>query len=108
MNWFRWQDDDLILNIKIQASASRSEFAGIYGEFLRVRIHAPAVEGRANDELLTFICRSFATTRNRICIERGLLSRIKSLRIQVPGQLPTALVSLGLTASTQQACKNNS
>ena len=103
MNWFRWHDQDLILNIKIQAGASRSEFAGLHGEFLRVRIHAPAVEGRANDELLTFMCQCFATSKNRICIERGLLSRIKSLRIQVPGQLPTVLVSLGLTASTQQS-----
>jgi uncharacterized protein (TIGR00251 family) len=106
MNWFRWHDGDLILNIKIQANASRSEFAGIYGEFLRVRIHAPAVEGRANDELLAFICQRFATAKSRISIERGLLSRMKSLRIQVPSQLPAELMSLGLIASAQRGSQN--
>ena len=101
MNWFRWHDADLILNIKIQANTNRSEFAGLYGEFLRVRIHAPAVEGQANDELLAFMSRSFVTNKSRISIERGLLSKIKSGRIQVPGQLPAELVSLGLIIPTQ-------
>jgi uncharacterized protein len=97
MSWFRWDNADLILNVKIQPGASCSEFAGLHGETLKLRIHAAPIEGRANDELLAFMCRSFATSKSRISIERGVLSRLKSLRIQAPSQLPAALLSLGLT-----------
>ena len=99
MSWFRWEQGDLILNVKIQPGASRNEFAGLYGSNLRLRIHAPASEGRANDELLKFLSERFATAKQRIAIERGASSRIKSLRIQIPSQLPAELVSLGLTAA---------
>jgi uncharacterized protein len=99
MSWYRWDDADLILHVKIQPGASRSEFAGLHGEHLKLRIHAPAIEGRANDELLAFLCRSFATSKSRVSIERGALGRMKSLRIQTPFQLPESLLSLGLTAA---------
>jgi uncharacterized protein (TIGR00251 family) len=97
MTWFRWDAADLILQVRIQPGASRSEFAGLHGEHLKVRIHAPAIEGRANDELLTFLCQSFATGKSRVSIERGALGRMKSLRVHAPGQLPEALLQLGLT-----------
>ena len=100
MSWFRWDHADLILNVKIQPGASRNEFAGLYGANLRLRIHASAIEGRANDELIMFLCERFATARHRVAIERGASSRIKSLRIQIPSQLPAELVMLGLIDST--------
>lgn len=99
MTWFRWDNADLILQVKIQPGASRSEFAGLHGESLKLRIRAPAIEGRANDELVAFVSYSFGTSKNRVSIERGGLGRMKSLRIQAPGQLPEALVALGLTPS---------
>jgi len=101
MHWFRWDGADLLLNVKIQPGASRNEFSGLHGAALRVRIHAPAVEGQANEALIVFLSRSFATSKRCITIERGTLSRTKSLRIQVPSQLPAELVLLGLTTATQ-------
>lgn len=96
MSWFRWDHGDLILHVKIQPGASRSEFAGLHGEKLKVRIHAPAIEGRANDELVAFLCHSFATSKSRISIEHGALGKMKTLRIQAADQLPEALLLLGL------------
>ena len=99
MTWFRWDNTDLILHVKIQPGARRSEFAGLHGDNLKLRIHAPAIEGRANDELVAFVSHSFGTSKHRVSIERGGLGRMKALRIQAPGQLPDALVQLGLTTS---------
>lgn len=107
MTWFRWDNADLILQVKIQPGASCSEFAGLHGESLKLRIHAPAIEGRANDELVAFLCRSFATSKNRVSIERGALGRMKSLRIQAPGQLPQPLLLLGLTPAPQARRSNS-
>lgn len=100
MSWFRWDAGDLILNVKLQPGASRSEYAGLFGTALRLRIHAPAIEGRANDELVAFLSTSFLVSKSNIRIERGALGRMKSVRIQIPDQLPKELMALGLTRAT--------
>lgn len=97
MNWFRWDGPDLILELKTQPGARRSEFAGMHGGLLKLRIHAPAVEGRANAELLAFLCESFATGTANIHIERGALGRMKRVRVQAPRKLPDPLIELGLS-----------
>ncbi|MGE0114733.1 MAG: DUF167 family protein [Steroidobacteraceae bacterium] len=98
MNWFRWDGADLILQLKIQPGARRSEFAGLHGERLKLRIHAAAVAGRANAELQAFLCTTFATGKSNIHIEQGELGRIKCVRIQTPRKLPDELSALGLSA----------
>ncbi len=97
MNWFRWDGATLLLYLKLQPGASRSEFAGLHGDQLKVRIHAQAIEGRANAELLSFLSAGFGVAKSNITIERGELGRVKTVRIAAPRQLPQALLQLGLT-----------
>jgi uncharacterized protein len=101
VSWFRWDAGDLLLNVKLQPGASRNEYAGLQGDALRIRIHAPAIKGRANEALVTFLSASFAVSNSRIRIERGALGRVKLLRIQIPGQLPAELVASGITIPTK-------
>ena len=97
MSWYRWDNDDLLLAVKLQPGASRSEFAGLHGENLKLRIHAPATDGKANDELVAFLACAFHLAKNRIQIERGEFTRTKMLRIDAPRDIPSALVELGLS-----------
>jgi uncharacterized protein (TIGR00251 family) len=97
MHWYRWEESDLILELKLQPGASRSEFVGLHGNHLKLRIHAPAVDGKANSSLIAFLAEAFDTSKQQVRIERGELSRIKSLRICAPQTLPTALLQLGLS-----------
>jgi len=43
------------LAIKVVPNAPRSAVAGWLGEALKVKVHAPPVEGRANEELCSFL-----------------------------------------------------
>lgn len=97
MHWYRWDEADLLLELKLQPGASRSEFSGLHGDHLKLRIHAPAVDGKANSTLIAFLAEAFGAAKQQIRIERGELSRIKSLRIRAPQTLPTALLQLGLS-----------
>lgn len=96
MSWYRWDNADLLLEVKLQPGASRSEFAGMHAGHLKLRIHAPAIDGKANNQLVTFLADAFFTAKNQISIERGELSRLKILRISAPSRLPEALLQLGL------------
>ena len=72
---------DLLLDVRVQPRAARSEIAGRHGGRLRVRLQAPPVDGRANAALVEFIAREFGLTRARVVIEHGLAGRDKRLRL---------------------------
>ena len=85
---------DLILDVRVQPRASRSEIAGLHGERLRIRLQAPPVDGKANAALVEFVAGLFAVPRARVTIEHGLTGRDKRLRLQGVPSLPPQLESL--------------
>jgi len=72
--------DRVSLRIKAQPNASKSEFAGVYGEdAIKIRIKAPAVEGAANKEMVKFLSKSFKVPKSDIILKTGQSSKIKIL-----------------------------
>lgn len=88
MNWYRWDGADLLLELKVQPRAASEEIVGLHAERLKVRIRAPASEGRANATLCDLIARTFAVPRSRVSVVRGAASREKQLRITGPVRTP--------------------
>lgn len=85
---------DWVLDLRIQPRASRTEFAGVHGDRLRVRLNAPPVDGKANAALVEFIAEAFDVPRARVVLEQGAASRDKRVRVQGSPSLPEALQSL--------------
>jgi len=85
---------DLILDVRVQPRASRSEIAGLHGERLRIRLQAPPVDGKANAALVEFIAEAFGIPRARVTIEHGLTGRDKRLRLQGVPSVPAPLQAL--------------
>jgi uncharacterized protein len=85
---------DLVLDVRVQPRASRSEIAGVHGERLRIRLQAPPVDGKANAALVEFVAGLFAIPRARVTIVHGLTGRDKRLRLQGVPALPAPLESL--------------
>lgn len=69
------------LELKIIPNAPRNEVVGWLGSALKVKVHAPALEGRANDELLDFLAGHLDLPRRAITLLRGDKSRQKIVRI---------------------------
>lgn len=85
---------DLILELRVQPRAARSEFAGLHGDRVRVRLHAPPVDGRANAALVEFLAAAFCVPRARVTIEHGLAGRDKRVRIRDAGDVAPQLKAL--------------
>jgi len=85
---------DLVLDVRVQPRASRSEIAGVHGERLRILLQAPPVDGKANAALVEFVAGLFAVPRARVTIEHGLTGRDKRLRLRGVQSLPAPLDSL--------------
>jgi uncharacterized protein (TIGR00251 family) len=52
------------------------------GEVLKIRLRAPAVEGKANAALIEFLAQSLSLRRSQIAILRGEKSREKIAAVQ--------------------------
>jgi uncharacterized protein (TIGR00251 family) len=81
-------DGAITLAIHAQTGAKRSEVCGVHDGSLRIRLAAPAVEGKANAALVTFLARAFAVPEHAVRLVRGARSRRKIVRIAAPGQRP--------------------
>lgn len=88
---WRWDGEDLILHCHLQPGASRSEFAGLHGERVKIRLNAPAVDGKANAALQVFLAEAFGVSKRQVGIEAGELSRSKRVRVRRPGRWPSEL-----------------
>lgn len=73
--------DGVILNIHVIPRSSTCGIAGVQAEALKLKITAPPVEGRANDECLRLLAATFGISRSRIVIISGHRSRNKKVAI---------------------------
>jgi uncharacterized protein (TIGR00251 family) len=82
---------DWLLDVRVQPRASRTEFAGLFGNRLKVRLQAPPVDGRANVALLEFVAAVCHLPKSRVTLESGQSSRDKRVRLHDLSSLPPAL-----------------
>lgn len=70
------------LEIKAVPNAPRSEVVGWLGEALKVKVHAPPVEGKANEALCAFLAETLGLPKRAVQLDRGASSRKKIVMIE--------------------------
>lgn len=78
----------LVLAVHAQPGAKASGIAGRYGDALRIRLAAPAVDGKANAELVRFLADAFAVPSRQVTLLHGEGARRKVVRIEAPRARP--------------------
>lgn len=84
----RWDDADLLLEVRVIPNARQNRIAGVRHGRLLVRLQAPPVDGKANAALEAVIARACGVHRRAVHIERGETGRDKTVRIERPGTMP--------------------
>jgi uncharacterized protein (TIGR00251 family) len=67
--------------VHVQPGARVSEVLGEIGDALKIRLNAPAVDGKANEALIVFISEKLGLRQRDVRILRGQTSRQKLLDI---------------------------
>lgn len=80
-SWCRRDAQGWLLAIHAQPGARKSGIAGLHGDALKVKLAAPPVEGRANEELLRYLSDALGVPKSAVLIERGETSRRKWVRV---------------------------
>ena len=92
------KDGAAMLRVRVQPRASRTEVAGAYEGAIKLRVTAPPVDGKANEECVRFLARLLEVPPRAIEIVSGEASRDKVIRVHNTGaaRVREALTRRGL------------
>lgn len=79
--WASRSETGWTLSIRVQPSGGRSRVVGPHGDALKVRVAAPANEGKANAELVRFLADTLGVNQSAVNVIRGDRSRDKLIGI---------------------------
>ena len=74
--------EGILLEVYAQPGGRCSEIMGMHDGRLKIRIHAPPVDGKANEELIKFLAKKLGLGIKAIRLHRGDSSRQKSILIE--------------------------
>ena len=80
-SFYSQKGSDLILYIKAVPNSSKNEICGLYDNALKVKIKAPAVENKANEELVKFFAKLLKVPKSSVILKAGGTSKLKTLYI---------------------------
>jgi len=101
-SWYRWEQNHLLLQLRIQPGAGRNEFVSPLGDHYKVRIAAPPVDGKANAQLLKFLAKTFGVRRGNVSLVSGTSTRSKRVRIEEPVKIPLPMAQVEHTDPEEQ------
>jgi uncharacterized protein (TIGR00251 family) len=73
--------EGVTLGVRAQPGAKKTAIVGLYGEGagaqLKIAVHAPPIEGRANEALIAFLAELFSIARRDVVLLSGETNRSK-------------------------------
>lgn len=75
------KEGDVTLRVRVQPRASRTELTGEYAGGIKLKITAPPVDGKANDECRRFLAKLLGVSAGSVEIILGESSRDKVIRV---------------------------
>ena len=81
MSWIEPAKDGCLLTVKAVPRASKTEIAGIEGEWIRIRLLAPPVDGKANAALTAFLAKKTGVPKGAIEVIGGATARLKRVML---------------------------
>ena len=89
--YYRWEKEALYLDCSVQPKSNEDRIVGPVGEYLKIRISAAPLDGKANKQLVRFLAKLFHTKQAAITIVSGQTGRHKRLCIKKPLSIPSGL-----------------
>ena len=88
----KMRDGAVVLPVRVQTRASKTEILGVMDGALKVRLQEPAVEDRANEALCEFLAHLLKTPKTAVRILSGQRSRSK--RVEIHGVTEQQVLAL--------------
>lgn len=81
MPWLVPSGDGCVVTVKATPRARKTGFCGADPDWLRVRLQAPPVDGKANVELIALFAKTFNLPKRSVEILSGDTARLKRVKL---------------------------
>jgi len=82
---YRIADDGLVVEVHVQPRAGRGGITGRHGDALKVRVTAPPLDGRANEETALVLADAIGVPATAVTLLHGARSRWKRFLVRGDG-----------------------
>jgi len=82
--WCSTTPTGIRLAVQITPNAKKTEVVDILEDVLKLKLHAPPVDGKANEALIRYIAEVLHVPKTSISITHGFTSKRKLLEIRAP------------------------
>jgi len=79
--WITQSHDGAVITVQAVPRAAKDAVQGLYGDALKIRLHAPPVDGKANEALLDFLSEKLGVPKRCITFKSGEGQRRKIIAI---------------------------
>jgi uncharacterized protein len=76
------EKQETVLTIRVVPGSSVNKIVASEEGVLRVKLTAPAVEGRANEALIAFLAKKLRVPKGKVTIVSGPFSRVKRVKVE--------------------------
>ena len=89
-------NNGILVNIKMVPNSSKNDIV-LEDEFVKVKVTAQPIEGKANKALIEFLSKKFKIPKTSIEIVKGETTKEKTLLFKIEDEAKKALVLSSLT-----------
>lgn len=82
------------INIYVQPGAKKSSFEGEFNDNLKIKIKSPPLDGKANEELISFISEKLGLVKKQVKLISGEKSRYKVIEIPLDMRIEDLIARL--------------
>ncbi len=79
--WCSALENGVRLAVQVAPNAKKSEVMAVQGDALKIRLQAPPLDGRANEELIRFLAQQLSVPKSAIHLTHGHTNKRKLLEI---------------------------
>ena len=72
----------VFLSIHVSTGSSKNSIDGLFGNKLKVKIKSPPVDGKANEEIISYFAEFFGLPKRSVQIVKGATSKSKVLFLE--------------------------
>jgi len=93
-SFYSWKDKKLILRVLLKPGSNKNTIVGAHGDYLQIKVSAPAIADKANKALIIFLAKQFGVSISKVILVKGKRSRYKLLHIDTPIKLPEFIMPI--------------
>lgn len=82
MSYLRETADGVIVSVRAVPNARKTEIVGLHSEALKIKIKAVPEDGKANEELCTFLAHKLSLPKSAVSLRSGATSRSKTVLVK--------------------------